>query len=194
MSYASCVADQIGRVRDFGKNVVLVSSGADALGGQEPLTKAWEQAFATCGVASTQILFREESFQSHTQDVRTALQNGVIPVINGDNGLYLGERTTNNDILASHIARDHHAPALLLTSVDGVLDAKGEVIPYLSSAHPIVDFGKTAHGTGGIHAKVEAARFVAQSGQIAHIANGRRENVILDFAFGRNGFGTRIAA
>ena len=49
--YALNIAEQIGRVCASGKSVVLVSSGARALGGQWPLTFAWERAFGNNGIS-----------------------------------------------------------------------------------------------------------------------------------------------
>lgn len=192
--YALNIAEQIGRVCASGKSVVLVSSGARALGGQWPLTSAWERAFGNNGISSAEILFREASYKDDLDRVKKALDSGTVPVVNGDREAYLGEKTTNNDILAAGIAVEIGAGTAFLTTVGGVLDEEGKLIPKLPREFEIIDFGKTAHGTGGIGDKVRAARLVAEKGHQALIADGRREEVIWHFANGINGFGTRIAA
>ncbi len=193
-AYTLRVADQIGRVREAGKNVVLVSSGAGALGSQKPLTDAWERVLGSKGIPSAEILFREETYDGNMKQVKKVLQEGIVPVVNGDAAEYLGQRTKNNDFLAAGIAVRVGAPTAFLTAVEGVLDAQRKVISLLPSEHEIISFGSTTHGTGGIHEKIDAARLVANEGHKAIIANGRREDVIWHFASGINGFGTRIAA
>lgn len=192
--YTLHVADQIGRVRESGRNVVLVTSGAGALGGQRPLTEAWERALGNNGIPSAEILFREESYDGQITQVKEVLKNGIVPVVNGDAEKYLGDRTKNNDFLAAGIAVEIGGPTAFLTAVEGVLDAERNVIPLLPREQEIINFGRTDHGTGGIQEKIRAARLVADEGHKALIAHGRREDVIWHFANGRNGFGTRIAA
>jgi glutamate 5-kinase len=89
----------------------------------------------------------------------------------------------DNDILASMVAAALRAHLLvLLTVVDGVLDAHGKPVRLVASiddARTLVRAEKSALGKGGMNSKIEAARMVTDAGEVMVVANGRDPDVLV---------------
>jgi glutamate 5-kinase len=140
----------IARMRARGQQVLVVSSGAVALGrgrlslpkraltvpekqaaaaaGQSGLMRAWEEAFEPHAIACAQVLLtRDDTEVRHRwlnarATVDTLLDLGVVPVVNENDTVVTEEiRYGDNDRLAARIAQLIGADALvLLSDVDGL--------------------------------------------------------------------------
>lgn len=133
-----------------GKQVVLVSSGAVALGlsalglnkrtnrleeaqaaaaiGQVKLAQAYQNAFAEEKLTTAQILLSIDDLEHRPRylnarnTVETLLENGVVPIINENDSVATSEiRFGDNDRLAARVAQMMRADLLLLLSdIDGL--------------------------------------------------------------------------
>jgi len=147
------LADDIARHRATGQQVVVVSSGAIALGrhalgmapgilrleqaqaaaavGQMRLARAWEEALQPHGLKTAQVLLTLEDTQNRRRylngrsTLETLLGLGVIPVVNENDTVATDEiRYGDNDRLAARVALMAGADALvLLSDVDGLYTA-----------------------------------------------------------------------
>ncbi len=126
--------------------------------------------------------------------IHTLTQHGFIPVIAPVGAGVEGETfNINADIVASHVAMALTAGRLiLLTDVDGILDASGTLIPSLNAeiAHRMMQ-EKTI--SGGMIPKVECALDAVEHGvQKVHIINGTRRHALLLELFTDKGIGTEV--
>ena len=149
------VARQVAAVRAQGRQVVVVSSGAIALGfprlglkarptqmaelqasaatGQSRLMHAYEEAFAPYGIEVAQVLLTHDGISERDLylNARAALDallaHGCVPIINENDTIAVDEiRFGDNDQLAAMVATLVGADLLvLLTDVEGLLDADG---------------------------------------------------------------------
>src|SRR5471030_188612 len=119
------------------------------------------------------------------------LQHHVIPVVNENDLVSVTELMfTDNDELAGLIASMLNADALIvLTNVDGIYNGD----PKLTGSKVIeeitgetIDFSgyvqssRSQFGRGGMITKSTMAHKVAQLGIAVHIANGTKDNILLD--------------
>lgn len=126
--------------------------------------------------------------------IHTLTTQGFIPVIApvgvGENGETFN---INADLVASHIAIALSAGRLiLLTDVDGILDAQGRLVSSLNRelAHALI---KKEEITGGMIPKVECALEAILNGvQKVHIINGRKRHALLLELFTDRGIGTEF--
>ncbi|MDB5447576.1 MAG: proB [Phenylobacterium sp.] len=139
-------AADLARVRARGQQVLVVSSGAVALGrgrlglpkrrpltlpekqaaaaaGQSALMRAWEEALEPQGLACAQILLTRDDtevrrrFLNARATVETLLQLGLVPVVNENDTVVTEEiRYGDNDRLAARVAQMIGADALVLLS------------------------------------------------------------------------------
>ncbi len=149
---ASFAAD-LARLRARGQQVLVVSSGAVALGrrrlalpkrpltlpekqaaaaaGQSALMRAWEEALEPHGVAVAQVLLTRDDTEVRRRwlnaraTVETLLALGVTPVVNENDTVVTEEiRYGDNDRLAARVAQMIGADVLvLLSDVDGLYTA-----------------------------------------------------------------------
>ncbi|MET0283375.1 MAG: glutamate 5-kinase [Polyangiales bacterium] len=147
------VARQVAALRTSGRQVVIVSSGAIALGfprlglktrpthmaelqasaaaGQSRLMHAYEEAFAPHGINVAQVLLSHDDFTRREiyLNARAALDallaHGCVPIINENDTVAIEEsRCGDNDQLAAMVSALVGADLLvLLTDVEGLLDA-----------------------------------------------------------------------
>jgi glutamate 5-kinase len=146
-------AADVARLRARGQQVLVVSSGAVALGrrrlalpkraltlpekqaaaaaGQSGLMRAWEEAFEPHGIAAAQILLTRDDTEVRRRwlnaraTIDTLLGLGVIPVVNENDTVVTEEiRYGDNDRLAARVAQMIGADVLvLLSDVDGLYTA-----------------------------------------------------------------------
>lgn len=151
--WLAAFAADVARLRERGQQVLVVSSGAVALGrrrldlpkraltlpekqaaaaaGQSLLMRAWEEAFEPHGIACAQVLMTRDDTEVRRRwlnaraTVETLLSLGVIPVVNENDTVVTEEiRYGDNDRLAARIAQLAGADALvLLSDVDGLYTA-----------------------------------------------------------------------
>jgi glutamate 5-kinase len=170
----------------------LAKLQAVAAVGQRRLMDVWAAAFAPHRMPVAQILLTREDVDDRTRflNVRNTIHAvhdfGAVPVINENDTISTDELVKisfgDNDILAALVTHALRADLLVLLSVvDGVLDAQGNAVRLVESlerARELVRVEKSALGRGGMNSKVEAARMVTESGEAMVIADGRMENVI----------------
>lgn len=146
------LAGQLSRVRETGRRVVLVTSGAVGAGleilglsrrpeslpelqaaaavGQPSLIQRWDRALSACGLRSAQILLTGNDFRNRQRylNVRNALRTlfdyDTIPIVNENDTVSVQEIALgDNDQLASMLATLVQSPLLvILSSVDGLYD------------------------------------------------------------------------
>jgi glutamate 5-kinase len=145
-------AEQTAALRNQGKQIVIVSSGAQVAGlstmdkwarkkdlhyrqalcavGQVELMNAWARAFAPQGIHIAQILLTRDDFgdNNRTLNMRntlfTLVDEGIIPVINENDTVSVEEiKIGENDTLAAQSAILWSADLLVLFSdIDGLYD------------------------------------------------------------------------
>lgn len=177
-------------------NVVIVSSGAVAAGkrfipkytgslvqrkaaaaiGNPLLIRTYSTYFKPFQIALAQSLCERHHFSNRDQFLQlkstyeTLWKNNVIPVANENDVVSSKElKFSDNDELATMIAVGFGAEQLLFsTSVHGVLDSEGNVVPILEEvdkkALALARKEKTAVGLGGMTSKLNFARLATQMG------------------------------
>lgn len=126
--------------------------------------------------------------------IHTLADKGFIPVIApvgvGENG---ETYNINADLVASKIASALKAERLiLLTDVDGLLDAKSELVSS-ADADTIHAMIKTEEIKGGMIPKMECALTALGNGvEKTHIINGTRPHALLLELFTDSGIGTQV--
>jgi len=146
------LVDQISRIKEQKREVILVSSGAVASGksllsasdkfdavatrqlfasiGQVKLINKYSELFEKKGLVCAQVLVTKEDFRDrlHYLNMKNCfnilLQHNVVPVVNENDVISVTELMfTDNDELAGLIASQLNADALIiLTNVDGIYD------------------------------------------------------------------------
>lgn len=149
------LAEMLARESKAGRSIVLVSSGAVAVGrarlgfterpkqitklqaaaaaGQSHLMRAYEEAFSAHGIVAAQILLTHADLADRDRylNARGALDEllalGVVPVVNENDTVSVDElKFGDNDQLAAMVATLIGADLLvLLTDVEGLLDPSG---------------------------------------------------------------------
>lgn len=155
------LATEIATQRELGRRIVLVSSGAIALGigrlklksrptdmawlqaaaaaGQSTLMQRWEAAFEPLGITAAQVLLTHADLadRQRANNARSALsallEAGAVPIINENDAVSFEEiKFGDNDQLASMVVPLSDADTLLLLSdVPGLLDDTGTRIPFV---------------------------------------------------------------
>jgi glutamate 5-kinase len=156
------IAKSVVSAQSEGRSVVLVSSGAIALGtvrlgmrarpremarlqaaaaaGQTILMRAYEEAFAALGVTVAQVLLTHAdlSDRARTNNARAALgallDLGAVPILNENDSVSVEEiKFGDNDQLAALVAPLVDANlVVLLSDVEGLLDSSGHRIPLVA--------------------------------------------------------------
>lgn len=147
-----CIADQIHRVQQTGRRVVLVSSGAVGAGigilglnrrpeslpelqaaaaiGQPSLMRTWDDALSCSGHKTAQLLLTGNDFRNRQRylnvrnTIRTLFDFGVIPIVNENDTVSIKEIAVgDNDQLASMLTTLLPDPLLvILSGIAGLYD------------------------------------------------------------------------
>jgi glutamate 5-kinase len=155
----AALAHDAARQRLEGKSVVIVSSGAVALGrrilglkssksrleekqaaaaaGQPMLMRAWEDAFQAHSIPVAQALLtfddteRRRRWLNARATLETLLERGAVPIVNENDTVATDEiRYGDNDRLAARVAQMLGADVLvLLSDIDGLYDADPRTDP-----------------------------------------------------------------
>lgn len=212
------LVDQITVLKNQGKEIIVISSGAVAFGrslvqvkektdavsarqllasvGQVQLINTYAHLFQKQDLVCAQVLVSKEDFRDRNHYLnmqncfRVLLQNNIIPVVNENDVISITELMfTDNDELAGLIASMLDADALLiLSNVDGIYngnpeDPDSEVVQEISHTatgfSAFVSTQRSQFGRGGMITKCHMAQKVALLGIPVHIANGKKENVLL---------------
>jgi glutamate 5-kinase len=151
-AWLRALGEDIGKLREEGRQFVIVSSGAVALGrkrlslkasarltlkqaaaasGQPLLMRAWEEAAAPFGIPTAQLLLTLDDTESRRRwlnaraTIEVLLANGALPVVNENDTVATEElRYGDNDRLSARVAQMIQSDLLILLSdVDGVYTA-----------------------------------------------------------------------
>ena len=209
----------ISDIKNSGKEVVIVSSGAVSAGvakvgfgripstpeekqamaaiGQSELMKIYDKFFSAFGHTVAQILMTKDVM---TDPVRRAaaentfkrlLEMHCIPIVNENDSVSTDELTKfgGNDILSAYIAKVCHADLLInMSDVDGLYDSDPRKNPDAQlitkvdevneELYKIAGGAGTNRGTGGMIAKLNAAKIVTDAGIPMFILNGSDPEIL----------------
>ena len=170
--------------------------------GQVKLIGLYYDLFREFHIHIGQVLTMKENFQPGEQyDNQRAcmavmLENGVLPIVNENDTVSVTELMfTDNDELSGLIAQMMKADTLiLLSNIDGIYDghpddANSQLIKEVAPDRDLSEYiqpEKSAFGRGGMHSKYTTAQKVQQAGIRVIIANGERDNILVDLAQNRN--------
>ncbi|MEW4448564.1 glutamate 5-kinase [Qipengyuania sp. JC766] len=212
--WLAALAGEIATFRQAGRDVIVVSSGAIALGakrlglpaggrgsladaqaaasvGQVELARLWSRSLDAHGLVAAQMLVTLGDLEDRRRYLNASatlgrlLEQGAVPVVNENDSVATEEiRFGDNDRLAARVAQAAQAQAVvLLSDVDGLYDRHpGEPgarrVPVVEGVTPDIlamASGTSASGvgTGGMIAKVEAARIAGRAGIALAIVDGR---------------------
>jgi glutamate 5-kinase len=210
--------------RASGQQVVIVSSGAIALGartlglagggrasledaqaaaavGQIVLAGLYAELLGERGVRAAQMLLTLDDLEDRRRFLNAAatldrlLVLGAVPVLNENDSVATAEiRFGDNDRLAARVAQAAGATAaVLLSDVDGLYTADPSTDPAATLVDLVEELDDTVMslggsgsgsglGTGGMAAKLEAARIAGLAGIDLAIASGRDDHPLRRFA------------
>ncbi|MBP3789090.1 MAG: glutamate 5-kinase [Prevotella sp.] len=164
--------------------------------GQAKLIGLYYDLFREYHIHVGQVLTMKENFQpgeqyrNQQQCMRVMLENGVLPIVNENDTVSVTELMfTDNDELSGLIARMMQADTLvLLSNIDGIFtghpdDPASQLIRQVTPGTDLSQYiltEKSSAGRGGMQSKYATASNIQQAGIRVIIANGKRENVLID--------------
>ena len=162
--------------------------------GQIQLSQSWQLALSKVGLQSSQILLTAEDLENRRKylnarnTIYALLDLGVVPIINENDTTSTEEiRFGDNDKLSAIIANSISAELLILLSdVNGLYttdpkkNKNSKLLLKITEINKIIESyinkTKSSFGSGGMLAKIEAAKLCMQSDIKMIIANGLEEN------------------
>ena len=215
-SWLDTLAEDLAALRGSGTEVIVVSSGAIALGaarlrlskggraslaeaqgaasvGQVALAQLWAGAFEARGLIAAQMLVTLGDLEDRRRYLNAAatlemlLGKGAVPVVNENDSVATEEiRFGDNDRLAARVAQAAGADGvLLLSDVDGLYDRPpsengARLVERVEGVTPRVIAMADARsgsglGSGGMLAKLQAARIAERAGIALGIIDGRSD-------------------
>ena len=213
------VAADISYLHKQGHKIILVSSGAVGNGrgflknykgrlmdrkaaaavGNPILINKYSQAFSVYEIIIAQTLLERWHFAERKhflqlrETIETLWENNIIPIANENDVVSdLEIKFSDNDHLATLLAAGFNADVLLIgSSVEGILDNKGEVISRIDDVGAVVkEFvrdDKSALGLGGMTTKVSYATLASNLGIEATIFGLKTDKPIIGALEGRLG-------
>ena len=193
----------IARLKARGTGVVIVSSGAIAVGrthlglkqntlslehkqaaaatGQIRLAHAWQESLAALGITVAQILLTPSDTEERRRHlnaratIETLLQMGAVPVINENDSVATDEiRYGDNDRLAARVAQMISADTLVLMSdVDGLYDTDPRQNKNAQLIAVMAGAAPAGYSSGGMVTKLEAAKIAMAAGCAMAITDGK---------------------
>ena len=164
--------------------------------GQVKLVGLYYDLFREFGIHVGQVLTMKENFQPGEQYrnqqacMTVMLENDVLPIVNENDTVSVTELMfTDNDELSGLIAQMMKADSLiLLSNIDGIYtghpdDPASELIRTVAPCTDLskyIQTEKSAFGRGGMHSKYHTASNVQSAGIHVIIANGTRDNILID--------------
>ena len=165
--------------------------------GQSELMKIYDRFFSDYGHTVAQILMTKDVMEiAHRRAAaentfRRLLDMHCIPIVNENDSVSTDELTKfgGNDILSAHVARVCGADLLInLSDVDGLYDSDprsnpdAKLIDRIDSLddeiYAIAGGAGTDRGTGGMIAKLNAAKLVTEEGIPMFILNGHDPEIL----------------
>lgn len=185
-------------VQFSGKTDPVIQKQILAAVGQVELIQSYKELFSAKAIQVAQLMVTKEDFRDrqHYLNMKNCLtglvKKGIMPVINENDTVAVTELMfTDNDELAGLVAAMIDADVLLLLSnVDGIYkghpdDPDAELIEYVGQKMPSINNyiapTKSSFGRGGMLTKMTMAKKSADLGIEVIIANGKKENVLVDY-------------
>ena len=164
--------------------------------GQVKLVGLYYDLFREYHIHVGQVLTMKENFepgeqyQNQRACMTVMLENDVLPIVNENDTVSVTELMfTDNDELSGLIAQMMKADTLiLLSNIDGIYtghpdDPRSELIREVAPDRDLSEYiqpEKSAFGRGGMHSKYTTASRVQHAGIRVIIANGERDNILID--------------
>lgn len=164
--------------------------------GQAKLINRYYELFREHGIPVGQVLTMKENFATRRHYLNqkncmtVMLENGVIPIVNENDTISVSELMfTDNDELSGLIASMMDTQALIiLSNIDGIYngspsDPSSQVIREIGQGKDLTSYiqtSKSSFGRGGMLTKTNIARKVADEGITVIIANGKRDNILVE--------------
>jgi len=205
----AALADQIQRIRQNGRKVVLVSSGAIGAGvgrlglGKRPtdlrhlqacasvgqcfLMRAYEECLNRHGIPTAQILLTASDFDSRSRylnvrnTILTLFEYGCLPIINENDTVSVAEiRFGDNDQLAALVTNLLQAPLLiLLTVVDGLYTGDPGSDPQAQLLTTVPHIDSAVTGMAGTSRSTLGTGGMVSKLRAARVATAAGESVIM---------------
>lgn len=181
----------------------LAARQACAAIGQSKLMQLYATMFTKHRLHVAQLLLTHGDLDSRTrhENARNTLERlfkrkTVVPIINENDSVAVEElRFGDNDRLSAEVAMLARADLLiLLTSVDGLLDAAGKTVPLVEDVDGVAGLVRRETGklsVGGMVSKLQAVKLAIDAGIPTHIASGRKPRQIGQIVAGKSA-GTRF--
>ncbi|SFP32702.1 glutamate 5-kinase [Qipengyuania nanhaisediminis] len=214
--WLATLAGELAELREAGTEIIVVSSGAIALGaarlglpkggrasladaqaaasvGQVELARVWGEALADRGMLAAQMLVTlgdledRRRYLNASATLQRLVETGAVPVVNENDSVATEEiRFGDNDRLAARVAQAAGGDAvLLLSDVDGLYDRHpsedgAQLIEKVEGVSPeVIAMASTESGSGmgsgGMVAKLQAARIAERAGICLAIVNGTHD-------------------
>ena len=164
--------------------------------GQVKLIYRYYELFREHNITVGQVLTMKESFSTRRHYLNqkrcmtVMLENRVIPIVNENDTISVSELMfTDNDELSGLIASMMNAQMLIiLSNIDGIYDGPPSdpashiihEIPTGKDLSVYIQTDKSGFGRGGMLTKTNIARKVAEEGITVIIANGKKDNILMD--------------
>ncbi len=166
--------------------------------GQPLLMAEYRKAFEQFGITVAQVLLiadvlnNRKTYLNLRNAIETLLQLGVVPILNENDSVSTEEIGTafgDNDKLSALVASKMDAGLLvILSDIDALYDKDPQKFPDAKPIPAVYEItediirnagGKgSAHATGGMKTKIEAAKIASNAGCRIVLADGRVKNVI----------------
>lgn len=170
--------------------------------GQVRLVNLYYNLFKDYGISIGQVLTMKESFSTRREYLNqrscmeVMLQNKVIPIVNENDTVSVTELMfTDNDELSGLVASMMDADTLIiLSNIDGIYNGspkspKSSVIQKVEPSEDLskyIQTEKSGFGRGGMITKCTIARKVAEEGIKVMIANGKKDNILVELLLSDN--------
>ncbi|MBR6867037.1 MAG: glutamate 5-kinase, partial [Prevotella sp.] len=164
--------------------------------GQAKLIGLYYDLFREYHIHVGQVLTMKENFEPGEQYrnqracMTVMLENNVLPIVNENDTVSVTELMfTDNDELSGLIAQMMQADMLvLLSNIDGIYtgnpnNPQSRLIKEVAPNTDLTEYiqtEKSSAGRGGMQSKYATATKIQQAGIRVVIANGKRENVLVD--------------
>lgn len=176
---------------------------ATAAVGQTELMKLYSRLFSDYGISVGQILMTRDVFENEERRVNaqntfdSLLKYGCVPIVNENDSVATEELNFGgNDYLAAYVSLVCHADVLInMSDVDGLYsadprkDPNAHLIEFVDDIESVLSHAGgigTERGTGGMIAKLEAAKLVTSEGIPMFILNGHTPALLYDLHDGRH--------
>ncbi|MEM9500721.1 MAG: glutamate 5-kinase [Pseudomonadota bacterium] len=228
LTWLNSLAQDLSALREEGVQIIVVSSGAIALGaarlrlpkggrasladaqaaasvGPGALAPLWAEALGEHDLTAAQMLVTLGDLENRRRYLNAAatlerlLEAGAVPVVNENDSVATEEiRFGDNDRLAARVAQAAGADAvLLLSDVDGLYDRPpgqegAQLIERVEGVTPEIiamagDGSNSGLGSGGMIAKLQAARIAERAGITLAIINGTQLSSIANAVMANHG-------